>query len=85
MSTTNAQPVPQPADSNPRITWGRYFTREQRTLLPVSLLCHHALVDGIHIAAFYRELDKQIRMVAENGKDGKQYGYDAERNAQNSN
>ena len=83
--TALVQPVPQPADSNPRITWGRYFTREQRTLLPVSLLCHHALVDGIHIAAFYRELDKQIRMVADNGKDGKQYGYDAERNAQNSN
>ena len=51
-----ANAVPQPADSNPRITWGRYFTREQRTLLPVSLLCHHALVDGIHIAAFYLSL-----------------------------
>ncbi|MDO5574293.1 MAG: CatA-like O-acetyltransferase, partial [bacterium] len=40
--TAIVQPVPQPADSNPRITWGRYFAQEGRTLIPVSLLCNHA-------------------------------------------
>ena len=58
--TALVQPVPSPADSNPRITWGKYFTQEGRTLLPLSVLCHHALVDGIHIAAFYRGLDEEI-------------------------
>lgn len=54
------QPVPFPADSNPRITWGRYHTAEGRTLLPVSILCHHALVDGRHIAAFYDALTERL-------------------------
>lgn len=56
--TSLIQPVPIPADSNPRITWGKYFAQGNRTLLPVSVLCHHALVDGIHIASFYNQLDE---------------------------
>lgn len=51
------QPVPCPADSNPRITWGKYFTQGERVLLPLSVLCHHALVDGLHISRFYDTLD----------------------------
>ena len=58
--TSIIQPVPIPADSNPRITWGKYFRQEGRTLLPVSVLCHHALVDGIHISRFYEQLTQEI-------------------------
>lgn len=58
--TALIQPVPHPADSNPRLTWGRYFTQEGRTLLPVSVLCHHALVDGIHITQFYKKLNELL-------------------------
>lgn len=58
------QPVPFPADSNPRITWGKYHTAESRTLLPLSILCHHALVDGVHIAAFYSALEEQLAAVS---------------------
>lgn len=58
------QPVPMPADSHPRISWGKYFTQEGRVLLPLSVLCHHALVDGIHIAAFYQALDREIAGAA---------------------
>lgn len=61
--TALVQPVPYPADSNPRVTWGKYHTAGERTLLPVSILCHHALVDGIHIAAFYDALDKYLSAV----------------------
>lgn len=61
--TSLVQPVPIPADSNPRITWGKYFAQGDRVLLPVSVLCHHALVDGMHIANFYRLLDEQMRLV----------------------
>lgn len=58
--TALVQPIPMPADSNPRITWGKYFSRGDRTLLPVTLLAHHALVDGIHLFAFYEALDRRL-------------------------
>ena len=55
--TAFVQPTPFPADSNPRITWGKYFAQGDRYLLPLSVLCHHALVDGLHISRFYDTLD----------------------------
>lgn len=61
--TSLIQPVPIPADSNPRITWGKYFEQGGRSLLPVSVLCHHALVDGVHIAHFYEYLEEQIACI----------------------
>ena len=53
-------PTPTPADSNPRITWGRWHRQEGRILLPMTLLANHALVDGIHIARFYENLDREL-------------------------
>lgn len=61
--TSLIQPVPSPADSNPRITFGKYFTQEGRVLLPVTLLCNHALVDGRHIADFYHALELELAAV----------------------
>ena len=61
--TAIVQPVPVPADSNPRITWGRYFEQGGRILLPVSVLCHHALVDGVHLARFYELLEAQFSLL----------------------
>ena len=54
------QPVPTPADSNPRITWGRFAATGEKTLIPVTLLCNHALVDGRHLAAFFEALDREL-------------------------
>lgn len=54
------QPTPMPADSNPRITWGRFFEESGNIFIPVTVLCHHALVDGIHISKFYDELNNQL-------------------------
>lgn len=54
------QPVPIPADTNPRITWGKFFSQGERTMLPVTVLCHHALVDGIHISRFYENLEEEM-------------------------
>lgn len=28
--------------------------------MPVSLLCHHALADGLHLAQFYRALEERL-------------------------
>lgn len=58
--TALVQPVPSPADSNPRITWGRYFESGDRLLLPVSVLAHHALVDGKHLGEFYANLAARL-------------------------
>lgn len=64
--TSLIQPVAGGEESNPRITWGKfkkdYNGREQ---LPVTVLAHHGLVDGIHIAQFYQNLEKYIRETVE--------------------
>ena len=66
--TSLIQPAAGGDESNPRITWGRYGTDEKgRTVMPVSVLAHHALVDGIHIADFYRNLDMEITKLARFG------------------
>lgn len=60
--TSLIQPVAGGEEANPRITWGKYQTDcNGRDQMPVSVLAHHGLVDGIHIAAFYQNIDKYIR------------------------
>ena len=48
------QPAPIPADSNPRIVFGKYIREGERTLMPLHIQCNHALVDGWHVGEFYR-------------------------------
>lgn len=48
-----------PGDSVPRISWGKYYTSENRTWLPVSVQVHHALVDGRHAGAYYELLESK--------------------------
>lgn len=60
--TALVQPVAGGNESNPRITWGKYSAgQDGKVLMPVSILAHHSLVDGIHIAKFYSNLDAEIR------------------------
>lgn len=61
--TQVTHPVPYPADSNPRLSFGKYFAQGEQMLLPVSIQVHHALADGIHIAAFYRNFEENIRKL----------------------
>ena len=59
--TSLIQPVACGDESNPRFTWGQYQKTETgRIIMPVSILAHHALVDGCHIAKFYDELRREI-------------------------
>ena len=62
--TAMIQPVAGGEESNPRITWGR-FQEDYRgkKQLPVTILAHHALVDGIHIALFYQNLEQEIKKI----------------------
>ena len=61
------QPVAGGDESTPRITWGKYEEDSSgKVLLPVTLLAHHALVDGIHLAQFYNNLEQTIQeLIAE--------------------
>lgn len=58
--TALRQPAPSPADSNPRITWGKYAAEGGRTTMPVTLLVNHALVDGAHMGRFFAALEKEM-------------------------
>lgn len=58
------QPVAGGEESNPRITWGKvqkdFAGRDQ---MPVTVLVHHGLVDGIHIAQFYENIEKRMQEI----------------------
>lgn len=59
--TAMIQPVAGGEESNPRITWGKFEEDAKgRLQLPVTLLAHHSLVDGVHIARFYQKLTEHI-------------------------
>lgn len=36
-------------NATPLFDWGKYFVREEKTLLPFSIQAHHSFVDGLHI------------------------------------
>lgn len=58
------QPTAGKDESNPRITWGRYQENHAgRLMMPVTVLCHHALVDGIHLSMFYKNLETEIQRI----------------------
>ena len=54
------QPLPHPADSTPRIVWGKYREENGKYVIPVTILCNHALVDGIHIARFFEGIERHL-------------------------
>ena len=60
------QPVACGEESNPRITWGKYQANDKgRMMMPLSVLVHHALADGIHIAEFYEAFNQQMKLICE--------------------
>lgn len=64
--TAFVQPTTMNGDSNPRITWGKYEENERgRKMLPVTVLVHHALVDGLQISQFYDNLNREIKKFSD--------------------
>jgi chloramphenicol O-acetyltransferase type A len=47
-------------DTNPKISWGKYFGRGDRVLMPFTVQVHHGLMDGIHIGRYYEQLQRFI-------------------------
>ena len=46
----------EPADSVPRIAWGKYYEEHDKVWLPLSVQAHHALVDGRHIGQYFEKI-----------------------------
>lgn len=44
-------------DSVPKISTGKYFREGDRLLMPISVTCHHGLMDGYHVAKFIELLN----------------------------
>ena len=50
-------------DSIPRISWGRYYEKDGKILLPFSVQVNHALIDGFHIGKFIEKLQKFLNEI----------------------
>lgn len=61
--TAFTQPTPVPADYNPRISWGKLYEQGDRVLMPLTVLAHHGLMDGLHLSRFYEAFDRCIQRV----------------------
>ena len=47
-------------DSNPKISWGKYFRQGDRTMVTFSVQVHHGLMDGLHVGRYYQEIQEFI-------------------------
>ncbi len=47
-----------PADSVPRVTWGKYEEEAGKTMLSLSLEVNHSLIDGVHVGQLYQALNR---------------------------
>jgi chloramphenicol O-acetyltransferase type A len=47
-----------PADSIPRISWGKFFEENGKVKLPLSVQVHHALMDGLHVGRYFQDLQE---------------------------
>ena len=49
-----------PDDAIPRISWGKYYERDGRKILGMSLELNHRFTDGVHIGKFAEALENLI-------------------------
>jgi chloramphenicol O-acetyltransferase type A len=56
--TSFSHPIPAvPADSVPRIAWGKVFEDGDRVMMPFSVQGHHALMDGFHVGRYFERFE----------------------------
>lgn len=58
-SVTHAMHAPQ-RDSTPRVMWGRFERRGDRSVVQVSAQVHHGLADGGHVARWFERLSRRL-------------------------
>ena len=47
-------------NATPLFDWGKYYEKNGRMVLPISVQAHHSFVDGIHIGKFADRLQKYM-------------------------
>ena len=52
-----------PHDSVPRISWGKFFEQNDKTLMPLSVQAHHALVDGRHMGMYFTNIQEKLDYI----------------------
>lgn len=59
-------PMTDAYDSNPRFSWGK-FTEDfrGRLMMPLTVIAHHGLVDGLQVGRFYQKVEENMKLLAE--------------------
>jgi chloramphenicol O-acetyltransferase type A len=47
-------------DSIPRIVFGKFAKHGERTVMPISVEVHHALMDGLHVGRYLNRLEEVL-------------------------
>ena len=47
-------------DAIPRVSWGKYYKRDNQMLLPYNIQVNHMFVDGYHLGVFKQQLEEKI-------------------------
>lgn len=64
--TDVVHPTVDQYDSNPRFSWGKFEENSQgKLLMPLTVMAHHGLVDGIHLGKFYTNIENNIKALLE--------------------
>lgn len=48
-------------DSVPKIAFGKFYKQADKTLMPMSVEVHHALMDGVHMGRFINKLESYLQ------------------------
>jgi chloramphenicol O-acetyltransferase type A len=49
-----------PADSVPRIAWGKFLKEGRCKQMPLSVQVHHALMDGLHVGRYFERVQAML-------------------------
>ena len=47
-------------NATPLFDWGKYYEKDGKIVMPVSVQAHHSFVDGIHIGQFADRLQEYL-------------------------
>jgi len=50
-------------NATPLFDWGKYYEKDGKILMPISVQVHHSFVDGLHIGLFVDKLQKYLDEV----------------------
>ena len=45
-------------NATPLFDWGKYYEKDGKVMIPISVQAHHSFLDGLHIGQFVEQLQK---------------------------